>query len=69
MKNQEIAVITRRMFDIRNNLVHPKAKEGPSEDVNNIVTGLSQFDKMESVVQDMKSFFNFLLKVTPTQNF
>ncbi len=64
-KNEEIALVTRRMFDKRNQLVHPKTVEANSPDKISQLKPIQFINDAQSMVDDMKKFFENFLIIDP----
>ena len=64
-KNEEIALLIRRMFDKRNQLVHPKTSEVDSPVQMAQLRPIHHLDEAQSMVDDMKKFFEYFLLIDP----
>jgi hypothetical protein len=64
-KNEEIALVARRMFDKRNQLVHPKTVEVNSLDKISQLKPVPFLLDAQSMVDDMKKFFEKFLIIDP----
>jgi hypothetical protein len=69
-RNSEITKLLRKMFDKRNNLVHPKTKEISFDDLLQGNFGTLSSDKdiiAEAVnrVQEMESFYRYFQEIDP----
>jgi hypothetical protein len=69
-KDDEICKVVRRMFDQRNRLVHPKAKqiEADSERIEIIFGTDNPVSDAKKMVDDMRLFFDLFRKLDPSHN-
>ena len=67
-KDDEICKIVRRMFDQRNRLVHPKAKQilADSERLELVVSSDDPVVDAKKMIDDMKLFFNLFREADPS---